>query len=42
VTSVGPRGFLMVVNRPFLFVIREHASNTILFAGKIVRPQWEN
>ncbi len=30
----------IVVNRPFVFVIREHLSNTILFIGKVVQPEW--
>ena len=37
-TSVGPEGFYMKINRPFLFIIRENSSNTILFIGKIVEP----
>jgi serine protease inhibitor len=38
-TSVGPsRGFVMRVERPFVFVIRENHSQTILFMGKIVEP----
>jgi len=36
-TSVGD-SFTMKVNRPFLFVIREHHSNAIIFAGKILAP----
>ncbi len=35
-TSVGPTPFL--VNRPFLFVIRERFSGTILFMGKVLDP----
>jgi serine protease inhibitor len=28
----------MIVNRPFIFAIRERFSGTILFIGKIVDP----
>jgi serine protease inhibitor len=44
VTSIGisltamPSNPSMRVDRPFIFVIREHASGTILFIGKIVNP----
>ncbi len=39
VTSVGPgSSFVMRVDRPFIFAIREHHSGTILFIGKIVDP----
>ncbi|HKJ69079.1 MAG TPA: serpin family protein [bacterium] len=41
VTSVQPDRFTMVVNRPFIFAIRERATNTILFLGSVVRPEWE-
>jgi len=38
-TSVGPsRGFVMRIDRPFVFVIRENHSQTMLFMGKIVEP----
>ena len=29
-------------NRPFLFVIHEQVSGTVLFMGKIAEPQWED
>ncbi|MGD8781394.1 MAG: serpin family protein [Ignavibacteria bacterium] len=34
----APTGFLMKVNRPFVFVIYEGNSNSILFIGKINNP----
>jgi serine protease inhibitor len=38
-TSVGPSDtFFMRVDRPFLFVIREHHSGTLLFIGKVAHP----
>jgi serine protease inhibitor len=38
-TSVGPPPApLMRIDRPFIVAIREHASGTILFLGKIVAP----
>ncbi|MDI6791971.1 MAG: serpin family protein [bacterium] len=36
-----PSGFSMRVDRPFVFVIREDQSQTILFMGKIVEPTLE-
>jgi serpin B len=39
-TSAGPSAISMRVNRPFIFVIRENRSQTILFIGKIVEPIW--
>lgn len=37
----GPPGFWMRVDRPFVFMIRENKSQTILFIGKIVEPTLE-
>ena len=37
-TSLPPAGFVMRVDRPFVFAIRESHSQTILFMGKIVVP----
>lgn len=31
---------LMRVDRPFMFVLRERQSGTILFMGKILNPEW--
>ncbi len=39
-TSVGPQGFHMRVDRPFVFALRERQSGTLLFMGKILQPQW--
>jgi len=41
-TSVGGSGFTMRVDRPFVFVIREKKSGSILFVGKIVEPIFED
>jgi len=39
-TSVGDdNGFIMRVDRPFVFVIREKNSGSILFIGKVVEPK---
>ena len=34
-------GFILRVDRPFVFVIRERTSGALLFMGKIVEPVWE-
>jgi serpin B len=38
--TLGPQppGFWMKVNRPFVFIIRENQSQTIIFIAKIVEP----
>jgi serine protease inhibitor len=36
-TSIGS-GFFMKINRPFIYIISERSSNTILFIGKMVNP----
>lgn len=35
-----PGGFIMTINRPYMFVIRERINNTIMFIGKISKPVW--
>ncbi len=40
-TSIDPPGFQIInINHPFLFVIREQSSNSILFMGKIINPEF--
>lgn len=40
-TSVGEDvDFYVTFNRPFIFIIREKHSGTILFIGKMVKPEW--
>lgn len=40
-TSVGGNnGFYMRVDRPYFFVLHDTHSNTILFIGQIVQPEW--
>jgi serine protease inhibitor len=36
-----PRGIELKFNRPFLFIIYEDFTGTILFIGKIEKPKWE-
>ncbi|MFA4837929.1 MAG: serpin family protein [Candidatus Neomarinimicrobiota bacterium] len=38
--SIKEQNVTMCVNRPFVFAIRERASGTILFMGKIYLPEW--
>lgn len=40
-TGSEREGFILRVDRPFVFVIRERTSGTLLFMGKIVEPVWE-
>ncbi|HEM49309.1 MAG TPA: serpin family protein [Caldithrix sp.] len=39
-SGTGPTGFFLRMDRPYIFVIRERTNNTILFIGKISKPQW--
>lgn len=40
-TSIEPGTlFVMRVDRPFIFALRERQSGTILFLGKILKPEW--
>jgi serpin B len=39
-TSVEPRSTLMQVDHPFMFVLHEKQTGTILFMGKIMNPEW--
>jgi len=41
VESGEPMGLEIMINRPFLFMIRENLSGTILFIGKIVDPGFD-
>ena len=36
--SYGSAVFIMKINKPFIYVIRERKTNTILFIGKMVNP----
>jgi serine protease inhibitor len=40
-TTIGPQPITMRINRPFVFMIRENKSQTILFMGKIIEPKSE-
>ena len=37
--AIGPEVFL--VNKPFLYVIRENSTGTILFMGKVGKPEYK-
>jgi serpin B len=37
-TSIPPESKLMIVNRPFVIVIKENKSGTLLFLGKVENP----
>ncbi len=37
-TSIGGGPPVVMLNRPFLFMIREHSTGTVVFVGKIVDP----
>jgi len=39
VTSVGGNGFVMNINRPFILIINEKNSGSLLFIGKIILPE---
>lgn len=41
IVSEDPSGLVMRVDRPFVFMIREKVSGTILFIGKIMDPGFE-
>jgi len=38
-TSAGPHANRFVIDKPFLFAIRERTTNTLLFIGQVVNPQ---
>jgi len=37
----GPDYFYMHADRPFIYIIRERNSDTILFLGKMMKPEWD-
>lgn len=39
-TSAGPTGFFMKMDRPFIIILYDSYTHTILFAGKICIPEW--
>jgi serpin B len=38
-TSVPPEALPFDVDRPFLFLIREHATGAVLFLGRVIDPR---
>jgi serpin B len=40
-TSVGDEPEPIIVNKPFIFAIREQTTNSLLFIGKVVNPMME-
>ena len=38
-TSLPPEKLMLIINRPFLFFIREKHSGSVLFAGKLMDPR---
>ncbi len=41
-TSIQPHNLTITFDHPYLFVISEKSSGTLLFMGKILRPVWTN
>ncbi len=39
-TAIGPGIPTIMLDRPFVYIIREQASGTILFIGKLAQPEW--
>ena len=40
-TSANPTGTSFIVDRPFIFTIQENSSGTILFMGRVNRPEYQ-
>ena len=41
VTSVPPQSKQFIIDKPFIFAIRERTTNALLFIGQIVNPLGE-